>query len=662
MEILGKLATEGGTSVLQALAGPKLKRLSEWAAEKDLQNRVLNQRWYGGFWDYLESVRRRVSTLRTVVFPTRDVPITDLYEPVTLEIKRHATRPDLLRAVTAMDLQGRHLLIRDRAGMGKSTLLRYLALTALQDDRLIPILVELRRVPSDTSLLNTILSQLNIPGLSTDTELLLRLLHLGDFLLLFDGFDELPAARREALGWELLELVGKAPNNTVVVTTRPEAGAEMFTGFAEADIKPFGAEAAEALITRYDHLADAQHGKTLIPLLASVPHEFTSNPLLISLLYRTHASGGDVTEGRCSFYEDVFNALYRGHDLTKAAFRRDKSCGLDVAAFRQVLRAVAFHATLHSHFAFSSEFEAIQAMEAAARLTPFRDRGLSMASVLDDLLLAVPLMVRDGGELRWIHRSFVDYFTAEFLAYGPEPIELATRIRQSAHHRQFGSSLTYLAELQPEVFRVGFVCPVATAFLGLLERLPQELRDDRLASLFLGCERLAFWIGPMPDEITAVFPLPTDTEERLAAQRRLAEACGCQPNFVHRTWVGDTDEELAVVYQAHARYLPPAVVKEFVDADSEVYAVVEAVPEGLERRQWVTFHAGSDPQALARWRDVLLAVGRLQTRDHGEVVLCGKRAREALALCNSDIERRQALDDILGLAEGTKWTTEREEK
>ena len=641
-----KLAASGGASLLGSLIGPKVERLAEWAREEDLKQKASGVHFEIVFEEYFESLRARVGVMRTIVFPTLDIELPRLYEPLTLDVITEDSRT-CLEAVTAADIVGQRLIVRDRAGMGKSTLLRYLALTALADERLIPVFLELRRIPESGSLLSSILDQFDLPGLQRDQDLLLRLLHLGDFVLLLDGFDELSRARRDDIGGELQDLVSKAAANSFLVTTRPEAGSEMLIGFESAEIRPFGRSASVSLLRRYDVVADASHADQVIPLLDDVPSEFIENPLLLSLIYRTQATGGDVTGNISTFYEDVYSALFRGHDLIKATFHREKECGLDTDDFRSMLRAFCFHLALSSKYSFASESEAVGFIDKARLRVQCGEFGSS--AFLADLLLAVPFLVRDAGEIRFIHRSFIDFFAAEFVAFDTRALDLAADLRRSELYPHFHASLRYLAEISPEVYHAGFVCPVAKRFLDVLASLPDVVAHERIASLFVTSAKVAYWIGPeSAPEIVALMGVrrSQEPEEWEACRAALRAVTGFAPVGWGIATLGSGEWLSHVDGGAEGPAIPFAVARLIGSAAVEARFELE-VPKELEREQWVTFDVESVASLFERWAPILLASGYARA-ERTSWVFEVRRAKAILAVCGQDEERHNALSKLLG--------------
>jgi hypothetical protein len=86
---------------------------------------------------------------------------------------------------------------------------------------------------------------------------------------------------------------------------------------------------------------------------------------------------------------------------------------------------------------------------------------LSAEDFFDDLLLAVPLFIKDGTDYRFIHKSIGEFFAAEFIAYATNSKGIIEKIRDSKSYKTFLGSLTYLAEINPNLFAKLIVAPLA---------------------------------------------------------------------------------------------------------------------------------------------------------------------------------------------------------
>lgn len=475
--MLKTLATEAlkpASSIVDALLGPKIENIRKFAKKRDLLTKLEDKTVNDLLENYFKHLLRRVSEIKTLVFPEQVLPLTSIYEPLQLTnavTKFNANRIDeeelddnsvIKFTAEAVEL-GKNYLIVDSAGMGKSTFSKYFVLDIFQSTIKMPIFLELRRINESESLLHKLATDIDEHLEYINEDLLEMLLEQGGYIIILDGYDELSESMQKYIGAQITKLATKYEQNTIILTSRPEVSLPDVPNSIGFKIRRLTKEQAQSLILRYDSVADLSVGKDLIKELDTVTPEFLETPLLVVLLYQTYGHNHSIATKVTTFYDDVFNALYKGHDLSKAGFARQKMSQLDSVDFRRLLRGFAFLLTAQQKTNIKSRTEAYDAIEKAAALTS--TKLVSASAFLDDLLLAVPLMIKDGNEFRFIHKSIGDFFSGEYLAFAANSEELIRGIQSSNLSQSFTKAIDFLADLNPSLFRICVVAPIAKAFL-----------------------------------------------------------------------------------------------------------------------------------------------------------------------------------------------------
>ena len=129
--------------VIDTWLKPKLEKLIKGAETK---RQLIQNEFASSFEEYLSRSYQKQSYITTVVFQNQQQELGDVYVPLTLirtrdhvKVKMDSWRTDFLP-------DQKRVLITDTAGMGKSTLARYLFLSCVQQNAGIPILIELRKL------------------------------------------------------------------------------------------------------------------------------------------------------------------------------------------------------------------------------------------------------------------------------------------------------------------------------------------------------------------------------------------------------------------------------------------------------------------------------------------------------------------------------------
>jgi hypothetical protein len=459
LSTIAKEALKPASSLIDALITPAVARLQEWSSERNLNRRMDSARLERAFEYYLRQIYRRASGTTTMVFPQRVLPLPAVYEPLKLIDRLKNTRV----VESELEQDGFRAYIIDDAGMGKSTLSKHLVLCALGRRERIPLLLELRTIGDGETLIEALAKQFDTLDQVFDRDVLNRLLEEGRFLIILDGFDEVPEKNREEVKRNIEDLARRAEASSIILTSRPENALPEMPLVQTLTIRSLSPSEAANLILRYDKIGGIGVGSRLVQEFRSVPSRFLQTPLFVALLYRTYGFNGAISTRVSSFYDEVFNALYKGHDLSKSGFSRPKASSLDYEDFRRLLRGFAFLMITKLTIGFRRETEVMQFVADASRLTSIRPASSEL--FLQDLLRSVPFLIREGMEIRFIHKTFVEYFAAEYITSVENAAEIIAKIRGSSLQPHFRPTFEFIADLNPALYRRAFVAPLAEAVL-----------------------------------------------------------------------------------------------------------------------------------------------------------------------------------------------------
>jgi hypothetical protein len=125
----------------------------------------------------------------------------------------------------------------------------------------------------------------------------------------------------------------------------------------------------------------------------------------------------EIPNRKSAFYKNVFDVLYSKHDgVTKGSFPREKRTKLKREDFEEVLSALSFSSIAEGKFAFTEEY-----LSNKLSLIEKKKRNISfeVEDLIFDLRTSISIMIKDGFEFKFPHRSLQEYFTASFLAALP---------------------------------------------------------------------------------------------------------------------------------------------------------------------------------------------------------------------------------------------------
>ncbi|MEV4551855.1 NACHT domain-containing protein [Nonomuraea wenchangensis] len=410
--------------------------------------------------------------------------------------------PATMRVESALS-QGHRMLLRGEAGGGKSTLLRWLAVTAARGgfsgelaewNGCVPFLVKLRSyadrdLPRPEQFLD--LTAGALAGLMP-TGWAHRQLASGRALLLIDGVDELTGGQRKAIKPWLRGLLAEFPAIRVVVTSRPSAARSSWLdeeGFAPAFLERMTPSDTRTLV---EHWHEAIRGGTDLPcppeqlpvvqarLLAHIdnaPHlrALAATPLLASMLCALNLDrASQLPPDRMGLYAAALEMLLERRDAERVI----PSYG-DVHLNRlqkmQVLQELAWRLSMTNRLELAKAPAVAWVEKVIAAMPGVRATG---AQVLD-YLLERSGVIREPvpGRIDFVHRTVQEYLTARAAAEvgDVEPLVM------NAHRDQWREVVIMAAGHANG--------PLREALLdGLLSRMAAEPRHARrLKIVICGC-------------------------------------------------------------------------------------------------------------------------------------------------------------------------------
>ena len=410
--------------------------------------------WETAFKGYVKKIAERHSRARSFFHRADPEYLYKFYVPIGVRTKaRRLPRVDCKPLFSVTN----HVVIQGSGGCGKSTLTRHLLLDILRVRERIPVLVELRSLNQEwRPIVELISGGLADSGLALGPHAVTQGIKSGRFALLFDGFDELDESLRAKAAKEIRKCAVIGRDTWILVTSRPD---EMFSGWSEFTIYqalPLSLDQAIDLVSKTPIEDDLRLKFTedLRARLFKKHKSFLSNPLLLSIMLLTYQDAADIPKKLSVFYSQAYEALFQRHDAWKGAYKRPRKCDLDVHDFARLFAAFSLIAYDRRLFSFSS-VDATSFIKKACSLT-----GISVPTeyYLADCTQAVCLLVQDGLQIAYSHRSFQEYFVARFIADAPPTIKSKLLDRCGKNLGQ-DNVIGLLHEIQPEFVETSFILP-----------------------------------------------------------------------------------------------------------------------------------------------------------------------------------------------------------
>ena len=422
---------------------------------------------------YLEKCYKNSNSMSTIVFRNQPKTLEDLYIPLTIfkeTFPEESTEEKYILDTGRISFLEKYPLIKivDTAGMGKSTIVKFLAMQAITSGKYIPVIVELRQLTKQTDLLAYIKSQMDFVDEQFTERDIIELFRSGDFLFLFDGYDEIPKDYTTTVTSKMCEFIKNIGNNHIIISSRKDNELDGFEGFQTFSIRPLQKEEAFALIRKYDN--NGERGEELIKAIKKdtnlrLLREFLVNPLMVSLLYKAYSYKPDIPYKKYVFYDQVYAALFEEHDFTKpGAYKRQKKCGLDMDEFKCVLKKLGFYCARKNVVEFTRE-ELLGVLRDILNKTP--SISTSAGDFQQDLVTTVPLFVQESGKYRWVHKSFYEYFAACFIIYDAKErqTDIIRKITQPRKFVRFQNVLDFCFDMDTTLARKEILLPFLNSFI-----------------------------------------------------------------------------------------------------------------------------------------------------------------------------------------------------
>ncbi|WP_264522964.1 NACHT domain-containing protein [Flavobacterium sp. N502536] len=424
------------------------------------------------FKEYIQRVYTTYSSSRTLVFGNQQKKLEDFYYPLNLECKNEDINSKPLKVCSlkyeeSFLPQFKKIIIVDNGGMGKSTIMKWLFLNVLKFKKGIPIFIELRKLKNRKTIIDEIISELNPIDENLERDLITKLIAQGNFIFFFDGYDEISDNDREFVTTDLQSFISKSSNNLFLLTSRPETALNTFCDFKEFKISKMEKAEAFELIKKLG--SNNEKSLRLIEKLKENDFEniddFLQSPLLVSLLYKKFEHRENIPLQLQEFYYDVFEALYQDHDLTKGeSFVRNKKTKLSFNDFFQILREFAYCTFKKGEIEYNDAILNKYLDEISKRLPHIKFKFNDLA---DDFVRSVPLFNKEGLQYKWSHKSFQEYFTAEYICRDSKEkqISILNQMYKSSKSEKYEFIFKLCYDIDFKSFREAVIVPYLNDFV-----------------------------------------------------------------------------------------------------------------------------------------------------------------------------------------------------
>lgn len=386
---------------------------------KDVYNSISDE-WKNffeiGLDDYLNSQTSKYYYTNTFLHRSEKVKFYDIYYPIKSTYKELTTDFNNLEDIFENYSK---IIISGSAGSGKTTLIKHLFLKTLFEKKRIPIIIELRHLNDFEGNIEKLISEKILNNnIKPNSKILKRSLLSGRFVFLFDGYDEIFSHKKNEINRQLEEFIDNYSNNIYIISTRPGSGIEIFNRFYEFKVEKLDNDDVNNFI---DKIVDEVERKKRISDIVVDPLnesylEFLRNPLLLSMFILAFENHPEIPQKKSAFYRNVFDTLYSKHDgITKNSFPREKLTNLQRDDFEEILSIFSYVSSISGYYKFTEEL----LTDIINKVKTNTSYSFTTIDFIYDLRTSISLLILDGFEYYFPHRSMQEYFTAFFISKLP---------------------------------------------------------------------------------------------------------------------------------------------------------------------------------------------------------------------------------------------------
>lgn len=435
------------------------KGMKIYAKKKEFEQAII---------DYIINSYEEHLYMNTIVFGNAKKTIFELYEPLTIvkdEFSQEITKKEKYVIDGDIDFvkKYKNILIEDTAGMGKSTIVKYLTIACLTEDGILPFVIELRNLKEET-IINYIKAQIQSLSYELDTKDVAKFLENGKYIFLFDGYDEIEDKYKSQVAKQIKKFVATVNESFFIITSRKEDGLTAFGNFQKFSIQDLTIDEAYDLIKKYDNngeLSNVLIKKIKYERNLKNTRELLKNPLLVSLLYKTFEYGNEIPYKKTEFYALIFDALFDKHDKTKGnEYQHEKRSRLDSSEFNHILRAVGFVCLQNDTIEYSKN----DLKDIINRvLEKMRWIKCGVDDIYYDLTHVVPYFQEYNQKIKWVHKSFMEYFAANYI-YLDKTDKKSILKYMASNASKYSNVLDFYYDLDLKNFRRIIIQPILKSF------------------------------------------------------------------------------------------------------------------------------------------------------------------------------------------------------
>lgn len=367
------------------------------------------------------------------------------------------------------------ILVEDNAGMGKSTLLKYLYLdysekflNSYEGYNYIPVFIELRNLNSKKGSLDNLIYE-NIFG---ELKIDYSRFKLKKILYIFDGFDEIIDDLKQNFINDLNRLMQNS-NNIYIISSRKELVLDNLPSFKKYNIESLDYWDAEKLIKNFNNNKIPIKLFSQLWVLKEELKDIIGNPLLLTLTYRVYNYKESLPTTKSDLYSKLIDVLCEEHDVaSKKGYKREGP--LKKEEIKLLFSKIAMKNLNTLEIEYKNDLFDILLDNSLKELK----YSVFISDLKNYILQKVSIFMNNNNNWFWAHKSMQDYFIA-FDIFREENFKIKQeRIRwliRNNSKNKYINILDFLLELEYEITLKEILQDIYKSYNTIEDKLAKEV-------------------------------------------------------------------------------------------------------------------------------------------------------------------------------------------
>jgi len=356
---------------------------------------------------YINSLYNSFSFTKNIIFRTTPIDFLENYIPLTLKGNKSIIRlSDPLKLIEDYN----NIILIGNAGSGKTTILKFISLKCIESKRYIPVFIELRKYYENNIDFESYVAMMISKETKND---ILKTFNSGNFIFLFDGFDEINYLNEGKLINEILSFILKYSQNKFIITSRPGTNIESLSNFYVFEISTLKYQDIELYIQKINLPNDHKTKLTNLLLKNDDINKIIYNPLFLNIFINSIDSLTSKPLNISLFLRQVFDSLLREHDsISKFGYQRQKISNLTSDSLETICTFLAFISFFQQKHSFSKD-ELISYLDL---IKSKRKLVFENQNVIYDLTITLNILDVDPISYQFTHILIHEYLTTLFIS------------------------------------------------------------------------------------------------------------------------------------------------------------------------------------------------------------------------------------------------------